>query len=60
MWSILFGLTIGISMANVRNLLEDIENHDEFNLADVDGIGFDLLESEIRRRNLPIPPSMRK
>lgn len=43
-----------------KRLFDDIEHHDEFNVADVDGIGFDRLEMEMRKRNIPIPPSMRQ
>jgi hypothetical protein len=41
-------------------LFEDIEHHDEFNLADVDGVGFDRLEQEMRKRKIPLPKSMQR
>lgn len=51
---------VGVIKADYdKRLFDEIEHHDEFNVADVDGIGFDRLEMEMRKRNLPLPPSMR-
>lgn len=56
---LLTGLVIA-SEIEKQKLFENIENHDEFNIADVDGIGFDRLEMEMRKRKIPLPPSMRQ
>lgn len=38
--------------------LDDIENHDEFNVADVEGIGFEGVEEAYRKRGLALPESL--
>jgi hypothetical protein len=43
-----------------HNPLDDIENHDQFNLADVDGIGFDRLELEMKKRKIAVPKFMQQ
>lgn len=50
---------VELAKASYDYLFEDIEAHDEFNLADVDGVGFERLEREMRRRKIPVPKSMK-
>jgi hypothetical protein len=39
--------------------LDDIENHDEFNVADMDGLGgFEMVEAAYRKRGLKLPGSL--
>ena len=54
--SVILSLTHAI---NLHSPLDDIENHDEFNVADVDGLGgFDEVEKAYRKRGLPVPESI--
>lgn len=55
----LFFLALALAEVDKR-LFDDIADHDEFNIAEVDGVGFDRLELEMRKRNMPLPPSMRQ
>jgi hypothetical protein len=57
--AILFFFSLILALDD-HNPLDDIENHDQFNLADVDGVGFDRLELEMKKRKIPVPKFMQQ
>lgn len=57
--TLLFALALAIKPKPQHSPLDDIENHDEFNVADVDGLGgFEEVERAYRKRGLKLPESM--
>lgn len=56
--AVVLALVSCLSKKEQKKLLDAVEHHDEFNMADVEGIGYELVELAYKQKGLPLPESL--